>query len=310
MRTTDYPYYQCKFFEFNIVQSAVVPWLDKDVNLVVAFKTATGKTALAECAFGYHLQTNFKSKVVYVSPFKSISSERYEAWASDSQFLKHGILVCTSDNIPSQNDFDSSRIYIMTSESLDSKTRTPRFNQNWVNDISCVVFDEAHILSLKGRGSSIERTIMHLTSINPKIRIILLSATMTNAIELARWLKYLNGKETKCIQSDWRPVKIVYNYHTYNDNENRDVSDSDKIRVLKDLIKKNQREKTLIFVHSKRTGKLITNHLRKSGIRCAFHNASLSASKRDVIEKLFSDKYSGFDVLVSTSTLGSGVNLC
>jgi replicative superfamily II helicase len=40
-----------------------------------------------------------------------------------------------------------------------------------------------------------------------------------------------------------------------------------------------------------------------------FHNASLSAAKRRKIEEVFGDANSGLNVLVSTSTLGAGVNL-
>ena len=47
MRTADFPYYQPPFPEYNVAQSAAVPLLDKDNNLVIAFPTAAGKTVLA-----------------------------------------------------------------------------------------------------------------------------------------------------------------------------------------------------------------------------------------------------------------------
>ena len=65
----------------------------------------------------------------------------------------------------------------------------------------------------------------------------------------------------------------------------------------------------IVFVHSKITGADIVKKLRSRGIRSAFHNASLSAGKRKKIEEAFNDMESGLNTLVSTSTLGSGVNI-
>ena len=265
-------------------------------------------TALAECMFGYHLETNDTNKVIYVSPYKAISHERYRTWTANKQFASKGILLCTSDDVPTPEDFASCRIYIMTSESLDSKTRTPSY-RGWLDDTACVVFDEAHLLAQDGRGSSVEAALMRVSHMNPKARLVLLSATMSNAMELAKWIKSLNGKETKCVQSNWRPVKIQFAYHGYKDDDEKDFVNTDRIETVAELVKQNRGEKILIFVHSKRIGKDVTERLRKMGVSCAFHNASLSASKREKIEKLFDDQNSGLNVLISTSTLSSGVNI-
>lgn len=307
-KTIDYPHYKCPFNEFNIVQDAVIPFLDKDVNLVIASNTSTGKTLLAECIYGYHLKTSDTSKVIYVSPYKAISHERYRAWIENDQFFPRGILLCTGDDVPEKEEFARCRIYIMTSESLDSKTRTPSYS-GWIDHAACVVFDEAHLLAQDGRGGSVEAALMRVSRLNPHTRLILLSATMSNAMDLAKWIKSLNGKDTKCVQSNWRPVKIQYVYHGYNDEDEKDFANTDRIETVAELVKQNRREKILIFVHSKRTGKEVTKQLRRVGVSCAFHNASLSASKREKIEKLFDDQHSGFNVLVSTSTLSSGINL-
>jgi replicative superfamily II helicase len=140
------------------------------------------------------------------------------------------------------------------------------------------------------------------------MRIILLSATMGNAKEIAKWVKTLNGKETKSIQSSWRPSKIEINYHTFDDS-GRDSEDK-KIQAVIDLVEQKRfGEKLIVFVHSKNTGVKIVKHLSKKKVKTVFHNASVSAGRRKSIEKMFGDPYSGLDVLVSTSTLSSGVNL-
>jgi helicase len=307
MKTSDYPHYRCSFAEFNKAQEAVVPFLDKDVNLVVSFRTAVGKTALAECAIGYHLSNGDESKVIYISPYKSISSERQRAWLNDEQISKYGILLHTGDLHTLPEEYSKNRVIIMTSESLDSRIRQYG-RDDWIAHVECVVFDEAHLLGQKRRGSSIEAGIMNITRLNPNARLILLSATMSNAKDIAKWIKSLNGKSTKYIWSDWRPVEVNLNYHSFDDSNYE--SEKNKVTKVIEVVTNGQfYGKTIVFVHSKRTGKEIARQLAHRGIRCAFHNASLSHAAREKIEKEFDDPYSGLNFLVSTSTLSSGVNI-
>jgi len=307
MKTNEFTYHSLPFLKFNIAQQAVVPFLDKDVNLIITLETATGKTALAECAFGFHLLTDTKCKVIYSAPFRGISNERYRDWTADTQFEKHGVLLSSKDSAPTTKDYEESRIIIATSESLDSKTRNIAHRQ-WLEKVKCVVFDEAHLLGDEDRGGSVEASLIRLADINPDMRIILLSATMGNAKEIAKWVKTLNGKETKSIQSSWRPSKIEINYCTFDDS-GWDSEDK-KIQAVIDLVgQKRFGEKLIVFVHSKNTGVSIVKQLSRKKVKTVFHNASISASRRKNIEKMFGDPYSGLDVLVSTSTLSSGVNL-
>ena len=67
--------------------------------------------------------------------------------------------------------------------------------------------------------------------------------------------------------------------------------------------------KTIVFVHSKHTGREIMKRLRRLKIKSAFHNASVSGPVRRKIEEAFNKRMSGLNVLISTSTLGAGVNL-
>jgi replicative superfamily II helicase len=306
MNTSEYPYYRCSFSQFNKAQQAAVPFLSQDVNMVISFNTSVGKTALAECAFGYHLITEKNSKAAYISPFKGISAERHRAWSSDYQFEPYGVLICTSDHIPEQDEWTKKRLFILTSETLDSKTRNYTMNP-WINDLACVVFDEAHLLGQNERGGRFEAAVMRLTTLNPKCRLILLSATLDNTLEIAKWLKSLNGKPTKSIKSDWRPCKITVRYHPYDDS--CDASKERMETVLNLIAQGKTDEKLVIFVHSKKTGKEITEAIRKKGLRCAFHNASLPAKAKEQIETAFNDPYSGLNVIVSTSTLSAGVNI-
>jgi len=308
METSEFPYYECAFSEFNKVQSTVVPFLDQDVNLVISFEAATGKTLLAECAFSYHLSTDSTSKVVYVSPFRSLTAEKYDSWSVNFQFAQHGLAIGTGDFVCKASDYEKNRLLLLTAESLDAKSRN-KGHWDWIRKIVCVVFDEAHLIGQEGRGGNIEAVIMRLTKLNPCARIILLSATMSNAIELAKWIKSLNGKKTKCFTSSWKPVETEYEYHTYDDSSGS--SETEKIRKVMEVVesKHGYGEKVVVFVHSKSTGRELVKLLRQRGYVSAFHNASLSHNNRMKIEKMFNNPTSGLDIIVSTSTLSTGVNV-
>lgn len=299
MWTWEFPYYEYSFDKFNKTQSAIVPHLTKNANLVVSSGTATGKTSLMAGCFAYHLKNSDK-RMVFIAPLKSLSSEIYEEWRKDEQLFEYGIGIDTSDYKTSKEDLLNNRILILTNESFDAKTRNPE--NRWIEEIGCLVVDEAHLLGQKGRGDCLEALLMRFTKTNTESRIIFLSATMSNGKQIAKWLKSLNGKSTLNITSNWRPVKLSFSF---------DIAYrwDDKIDAIKKIIEKNPYEKILIFVNSKKFGKELMKRLKKNYILSAFHNASLSQKKRSEIEKLFIDRYSGLQVLVSTTTLACGVNV-
>jgi len=304
MDTHEFPYHKFGFDRFNKVQAAVIPYADKDVNLVVSSPTATGKSAIAEAAFGYHLSQE-QGKVVYVSPYRSLSHEKHEGWRVDGQFVNHGIVISTGDHLATRDEFEAGRMILLTIESFDSKTRNEH-HYSWLRNVCCLCVDESHLIGQKGRGDALEMSLMRFTRLNPAARIILLSATMANVGSVAEWLKSLNGKETIKIRSTWRPARVETHLYPYGE----DNSWNEQIRLAAELVRDaDPSEKIIVFVHSKKLGKEVLKSIRASGKRCAFHNASVSRDIRKKIEAEFNDQSSGFNVIVSTSTLSSGVNL-
>jgi replicative superfamily II helicase len=303
MDTTEYPYYQAPFPSYNVAQRAVVPFLDTDTNLVISFQTAVGKTVLAEGAFAYHLSQDDSGRVAYISPFKSLSNEKYTDWSNNFQIAHHGIMLSTGDHMAKPEDYSGSRIAVVTTESFDSKTRNKRYDDG-LKSMTCVVFDEAHLLNTPGRGAAMEAAMMRFTTMNPAARLILLSATMSNARQIAQWVKSLNNKATKCIKSDWRPNELDIQHHVVEDGYDPKID-----KAVELAAKARFDKKIIVFVHSKSVGNEIVKRLRKRGTKCAFHNASLKPGARSKIERMFSSSTSGLNVLVSTSTLGAGVNV-
>ncbi len=201
-----------------------------------------------------------------------VTTKTIDNWSKEKQLNRYGIAIVTGDTITDILQENGARIIIMTSESFDSRTRSGVY-RDLLKQVVCIVYDEAHLLGDKNRGSAIEMSIMRMARINKKARFILLSATLSNATEVAKWLKTLNGKPTKSIKSNWRPVKINIKYFPVEGK-------IDKVNKAVELAKELQWFKTIVFVNSKVTGAEIVKKLRAERIRAMFHNASLPKGKR------------------------------
>jgi replicative superfamily II helicase len=312
MTTANYPCY--KFTHFNPIQTITFPFKGEDVNLVIGANTSAGKTVCAELLMDETLKQG--KRVIYLSPLKSLTQEKYEDWKE--RFRGFNISILTGDYVLSKEkseELQGSRIIVMTSEMTDSRTRRMEAERNyWLKEVGLVVVDETHILTTD-RGHAVESGIMRFTSINREARILFLSATMPNVDQLGVWLKSLNGKETKVIFSTWRPVELQYHYVEYPVPISRwGGADYKQTQFLKkkaaiDIVTSKSEEKFLIFCHDKNTGHSIVGMLKEEGIESQFHNADLDLKERLETESSFEQRQGGLRVLVSTSTLAWGRNL-
>jgi hypothetical protein len=300
--TTGYTY---PFPFFNPVQSMVHPFRNDDSNIVIGASTSSGKTICAEILMEETLRQN--QRVVYLSPLKSLTQEKYEDWKT--RFPLDPITILTGDYTLSEekrNALSSSRIIVMTSEMTDSRTRRMETEKNyWLKEVGLVIVDESHILSTS-RGHAVESGIMRFSLINPHARILFLSATMPNVGQLGEWLTLLNGKPTRVIQSTWRPVELNMHYAEYNTDDTYEGVQMAKKGMAISIVKMKPAEKFLIFCHDKGTGNSLVKLLKEEGIEAKFHNADLDMTERLETETLFSKREGGLRVLVSTSTLAWG----
>lgn len=297
----EYPYCDFEFDEWNPVQLKCVPFFTEDCNLVVSASTASGKTVIAEAIMGYELSKSDLSKVVYVSPLKAIGNEKHDDWRRHPTFGEYPMVIVSSDNEVKQGDFENSRLIVSTVESMNLRCRC---RDRWIKDIAVLVFDEAHLLMDETRGSGSESLIMNMTMLNPKCRIVCLSGTMSNYIEIARWLKACNQKTTRYVNSDWRPTELVKSVEIAEDFEQQGKF---LVNEARKIVKAEQ--KMLVFVHSKAVGERLCRLLKDYNVPCAFYHAGLHQQMRGKMMADFRDDYSGLNVLVCTSSLGMGVTL-
>ena len=297
----EYPYCDFDFDEWNPVQLKCVPFFTEDCNLVVSASTASGKTVIAEAIMGYELARTQTSKVVYVSPLKAIGNEKHGDWMRHPTFRDYPIVIVSSENDVTQSDFENSRLIVSTVESMNLRCRA---RDRWIRDISVLVFDEAHLLMDRSRGAGSESLIMNVTMLNPKCRVVCLSGTMSNYIEIARWLKACNQKTTRYVSSDWRPTELVKSVEMAEDFDEQSRFILQEARRMVD-----EDRKMLVFVHSKVVGEKLCKFLRDYSVSCAFYHSGVMPKARETMIADFRNEYSGLHVLVCTSSLGMGVTL-
>lgn len=305
--TKNYTDFAYKFDSFNPVQSEVLKYKELDSNVVIAASTSAGKTISAEIIMDESLKIG---KVIYLSPLKSLTQEKYTDWST--RYKDKKIAILTGDYVLSEQtkkELDKADIICMTSEMLDSRSRRMDTEGNqWLYSVSLLVVDEFHIAGTS-RGHSLESGLMRFTKMNPRARVVCLSATVPNVEDFALWLKVLNGKRVDVIQSNWRPVELEFNYVTFDDTIVYNYADKQKqkVQAVVDVVMKKHDEQFLIFCHDKNTIKNVVMALKDVGIKSMNHSADLSLKKRMETEAAF--EKGKINILVSTSTLAWGRNL-
>ena len=165
-------------------------------NIVVCTPTASGKTLVAELAAIKSILEG-KGKTIYTVPLKALASEKFNDF---KKYEELGVKVALSlGDLDSADPFlERYDLIICSNEKLDSLIR---HNAPWLQDVSCFVIDEVHLLNDVGRGPTLEIIITMLRRLI-KPQIIALSATIGNPEKLAEWL------DAKLVQDTWRPVKL------------------------------------------------------------------------------------------------------
>jgi len=330
--TSTFPHGDYPFEFFNYLQSLTYPYYDQDVNLIVSASTSAGKTIVAEQSIAYTIAQG--KKTIFLSPLKAVTQQRLDDWTEESHFLsKYKTEIITGDYRLTESRIKKVKeadLILMTSEMLDTRTRYINNESNsWIHDVGLLVVDEAHLLTTN-RGPALEIGLLKFAEINPQARIILLSATMKNYLDVANWIESLNKKRTAVLATNWRPVDL--HYHEINPIKwgGLDFDAAAKLlgiltcpsdEIASHLISKNEHErivasnrakggvdhkKTLVFVHTKAMGAKLVDKLTRDGIACHFHNADLDKTSRNKLEKKFKED---LDVLIATSTLAWGINL-
>lgn len=181
-------------FDLDPFQREACGALERGRSVLVAAPTGAGKTIVAEFAV-FLAMREANAKVFYTTPMKALSNQKFqefvEAYGAESVGLLTG-----DTNINSH-----ARIVVMTTEVLRNMLYA---DSDLLTDLAYVVMDEVHYLADRFRGAVWEEVIIHLPS---EVRMVSLSATVSNAEEFGDWLQAVRG-DTDVVVSEERPVPL------------------------------------------------------------------------------------------------------
>ena len=181
-------------FDLDPFQLEACRSLEAGRSVLVAAPTGAGKTIVAE--FAVHLAlAEPHAKVFYTTPMKALSNQKYGELAAEHGAERVGLLTGDS-NINS-----GARVVVMTTEVLRNMLYA---DSPLLRDLRYVVMDEVHYLADRFRGAVWEEVIIHLP---PEVRMVSLSATVSNAEEFGDWLQAVRG-DTDVVVSEERPVPL------------------------------------------------------------------------------------------------------
>ncbi len=323
------------FVNLHPPQAEAIPIALRGDNLVVAIPTASGKSLIGYIP-ALELMVSKGKKVLYIVPLKALASEKKDDF---DRFKELGIRthMSTGDLDSDDRNLADADVLVATSEKADSMIR---HGSEWMKDVGLVIADEIHLIHDPGRGPTLEVILTKLMRRNRDLQIIALSATMSNAFDLAEWL------HAKLVESDWRPIPLKEGVYydgriKFDDGTSREVgSDGEDVwSIVKQAIQDGGQ--SLIFVNSRRSTEALavkyskkmselagrsltqaeaallegdsestaTGRKLSSCVKCgiAFHNAGLTSRQRKYVEDNF--RNGQIKCIVATPTLAAGINL-
>ena len=181
-------------FDLDAFQIAACEALEAGSSVLVAAPTGAGKTIVAEFAIFRAMRTD-RDKVFYTTPMKALSNQKFGELVDEYGEDQVGLLTGDTNVNP------GARIVVMTTEVLRNMLYA---ESDLLDGLACVVMDEVHFLADRFRGAVWEEVIIHLPQ---RVRMVSLSATVSNAEEFGDWLQAVRG-DTEVIVSEERPVPL------------------------------------------------------------------------------------------------------
>lgn len=167
--------------------------LEAGHGVLVCAPTGAGKTVVGE--FAVHLALESGRKCFYTTPIKALSNQKFAELAE--RYGKDAVGLLTGDSSINSD----APIVVMTTEVLRNMlyAESPA-----LRGLSHVVMDEVHFLADRFRGAVWEEVILHLPE---DVRLVSLSATVSNAEEFGAWMETVRG-DTTIVVDETRPIPL------------------------------------------------------------------------------------------------------
>ena len=305
-------------------ENAILTWFDSEDGILVCAPTGTGKTLIAETALYEALLTG--RRAYYTTPLIALTEQKFRELQESAVrwgFSTSDIGLVTGN----RRENPDARILVVVAEILLNRLLSPE--EVSFDDVSAVVMDEFHSFNDPERGIVWELSLGLL----PKhTKLLLISATVGNAVDFVVWLARQHSRKLRLLQSDERRVPLDFRWIA-------DEFLADQLEIMADGNDEARYTPALVFCFNRNEcwsvaeqlkgkrlladgqqkllaaeieqvdwsigagGKLKQFLMRGVGI----HHAGLLPKYRRVIEKLFQKKL--LSICVCTETLAAGINL-
>lgn len=192
-------------FELDTFQKQAIIKLENHNHIFVSAHTSAGKTVVAEYAIA--LSQKHMTRTIYTSPIKALSNQKYRDFKKT--FDDVGIITGDIQINP------SSACLIMTTEILRSMLYC---GSEVTRDLEYVIFDEVHYITDIERGHVWEEVLILLPD---HVNIIMLSATVPNALKFSNWVGLTKRKKVYVISTSKRPVPLKHYLYTGHNSETK-----------------------------------------------------------------------------------------
>ncbi|ODN91338.1 pre-mRNA-splicing helicase BRR2 [Cryptococcus wingfieldii CBS 7118] len=340
----------------NVIQSKVYPvaWASSEPMLICA-PTGAGKTNCAALTIlrtiSQHLLPSGKPdldafKIIYVSPMKALVQEQVDAFSK--RFSPLGITVgeLTGDSQMTKEQIGRTQIIVTTPEKWDVITRKST-DTSYTNLVRLIIVDEIHLLH-DDRGPVLEailsRTIRKMDQTHDPVRVVGLSATLPNYVDVAAFLRVDPEVGLFYFDASYRPVGLKQQFVGVTEKKAIKRLQTVNEVCYEKVLNYAGKSQTLVFVHSRKetakTAQFLVEQAQEKETLAQFinpsgasreiliqesaqckdlklkevlpfgfgiHHAGMSREDRTTVEQLFFEGH--IQVLVCTATLAWGVNL-
>jgi superfamily II RNA helicase len=182
-------------FKADRFQQEAIDLVPKE-DCIVTAPTGAGKTWIAEVAMEKIFNSGGRSW--YASPLKALTNTLYSAFSQ--KFGEKNVGILTGD----RKELPDAPIIIGTTEILRNHLYDAMHEGRDI-DTDYVIMDEAHYLGDEDRGVVWEEVLIYLPV---RIPVLLLSATIENADQIAGWMESIRKRECRVIKAKKRPVDL------------------------------------------------------------------------------------------------------
>ena len=224
-------------FNFSQFQTEACLSIINNKHVLITAHTGSGKTLPGEFSIYYQIK-HLNKKVIYTSPIKALSNQKFKEFSKKFSDISVGILT---GDIKHNPDAD---LLIMTTEILQNhcfkinhKHDFLDFNIDLQNDLGSVIFDEVHYIDDVERGTVWEQTMIMLPD---HIPFVMLSATIGEKEIFAKWIQTIKNKEVVICSTDERVVPLeFYEYFKVHDKYVDAIKDKPKKQLFQNKMQSN-----------------------------------------------------------------------